>query len=135
MHMLMWGDISFGMHCFHIVFSLRNGGNLGGALNQAAVVRAAFNFNYPLRVGRVKGRSAERKLQEAMKSISFSGSDNVILETIKRGEDDSDVTSSPIHRRGKNVVFRIYEAYGGKGSGKITTYVRKGRGLIVGRFR
>jgi alpha-mannosidase len=57
-----------------------------------------------------------------MDTIQFSGSPNLILETIKRGEDDDDVTSTPIKKRDfKNVVLRVYEAYGGKGKAKIST--------------
>ena len=98
--------------------------NIGGSLAEAAVVRAGFNFNYPLRVGHVGSPATANDVKQAMESIQFRGSPNLILETIKRGEDDDDVTSMPIKKRdGKNVILRIYEAYGGKGSGKISTWV------------
>lgn len=96
----------------------------GGSLAEAAVVRAGFNFNYPLRVGHVGSSSAGDKIKVAMESIQFSGSPNVILETVKRGEDDDDVTSTPLKKRdGKSVIMRIYEAYGGRGNAKISTCV------------
>jgi len=58
-----------------------------------------------------------------MDAIQFSGSANVILETVKRGEDDSDVTSTPIKKRdSSSVILRIYEAYGGRGTAEITTF-------------
>jgi alpha-mannosidase len=95
---------------------------IGGSLNEAAVVRAAHNFNNPLRVGYVKSIEAARKLDTIMQSIQFSSSPNVVLETIKRGEDDDDVTSTPIQKREhKNLILRIYEAYGGKGNAKVST--------------
>ena len=37
-----------------------------------------------------------------------SGAHNVILETVKRGDDDDDSGSGP-----KSIVLRLYEAYGG----------------------
>jgi alpha-mannosidase len=96
---------------------------IGGALVETAVVRAAYNFNTPLRVGHVASTTTANSVKEIMNCIQFSGSPNVILETIKRGEDDDDVTSSPIKKRdSRNVILRIYEAYGGKGTAKISTY-------------
>jgi len=57
-----------------------------------------------------------------MESIQISGTPNVILDTIKRGEDDPDVSSTPIKKRhSQNVVLRVYEAYGGKGKATIST--------------
>jgi alpha-mannosidase len=98
---------------------------LGGSLAEAAVVRAAFNFNYPIRVGHVSSTSAAGKIKDAMESIHFAASPNVIMETVKRGEDDDDVNPNPIKKRdGKSVVLRIYEAYGGKGNAMVTTYDR-----------
>jgi alpha-mannosidase len=95
---------------------------LGGSLVEAAVVRAAMNFSYPLRVGHVTSNAQAAKVKEIMETIQFSGSPNVILETIKRGEDDDDVTSTPIKKRdSRNLILRIYEAYGGKGTAKVTT--------------
>jgi alpha-mannosidase len=95
----------------------------GGSLAEAAVVRAGYNFNNPMRVGHVSTSSAAGKIREIMGSIQFSGSPNVVLDTVKRGEDDDDVTSTPIKKRdSRNIVLRIYEAYGGKGSAKVMTY-------------
>jgi len=73
-------------------------------------------------VGHVSSASAADKIKEILGTIQFSGSPNVILETVKRGEDDDDVTSTPIKRRYlKNIVLRIYEAYGGHGKARIST--------------
>jgi alpha-mannosidase len=96
----------------------------GGALVETAVVRAAHNFNSPLRVGHVASPTIATNIKEIMQCIQFSGSPNIILETIKRGEDDDDVTSTPTKKRdSRNVILRIYEAYGGKGTAKISTYL------------
>jgi alpha-mannosidase len=95
----------------------------GGALVETAVVRAGHNFNTPLRVGHVASTATANSVKEIMSCIQFSGSPNLVLETIKRGEDDDDVTATPIKKRdSRNVILRIYEAYGGKGTAKISTY-------------
>jgi alpha-mannosidase len=86
------------------------------------VVRAGHNFNHPLRVGHVGSLPAAKKVSEVMESIQISGTPNVILDTVKRGEDDHDVTSAPIRKRhSRNVILRLYEAYGGKGKATIST--------------
>jgi alpha-mannosidase len=104
----------------------------GGSLAEAAVVRAAYNFNNPMRIGHVATSSAAMKIGEYMETIQFSGSPNVILDTVKRGEDDDDVTSTPIKKRdSRNVILRIYEAYGGKGTAKILTYAPEFGGLLI----
>ena len=91
-------------------------------MNEAAVVRAGFNFNYPLHVGHVATAEAVKKISKIMDAIRFSGSPNVILETVKRGEDDDDVALKPIRKRdSQNVILRIYEAYGGRGTAEVTT--------------
>jgi alpha-mannosidase len=75
-------------------------------------------------VGHVSSVTSAKKVGEVLESIQISGSPNVILDTIKRGEDDHDVTSTPIKKRdARNVVLRVYEAYGGKGKATISTYL------------
>src|SRR5437773_1502612 len=104
------------MHYFLIVDPLVVILMKGGSLAEAAVVRAGYNFNHPLRVGHVATSSDANKVKEIVESIQFSGTPNVILDTVKRGEDDDDVTSTPIKKRdSRNLILRIYEAYGGKG--------------------
>ena len=45
-----------------------------------------------------------------------------MLDTIKRGEDDEDVSRGElIKRSGKSVILRIYESLGGKARGTIKT--------------
>jgi alpha-mannosidase len=88
------------------------------------VVRAGYNFNHPLHVGHVATSAVASKVKDIIESIQFSGSPNVVLDTVKRGEDDNDVTSTPIKKRDfRNVVLRVYEAYGGKGKAKLSTYI------------
>lgn len=76
-----------------------------------------------MRIGHVGTPSAAQKVKEIMGTVQLSGTPNVVLETIKRGEDDDDVTSTPIKKRdSQNVILRLYESYGGKGKAKISTY-------------
>lgn len=81
-----------------------------GSLNQSAVVRAGFNFNSPLRL--VNGFVELPK-------ISVAGAPNVVLETIKKSENGSDM------------VMRAYDAYGGAAIATINTSLKVGKALKV----
>ena len=51
-------------------------------------------------------------------SISLQGNPALILDTIKRGEDDEDVSRGDLpKRKGKSIILRIYESLGGKARG------------------
>jgi len=92
-----------------------------GNYQQANIVRAAYNFNVPLRVARAKDIAAANS---ALNSIQLAGDPGVILETIKRGEDDEDIETSLKNipkRKGRSVILRIFETYGGCASAKIIT--------------
>ncbi|RXG50687.1 hypothetical protein VDGE_21623 [Verticillium dahliae] len=77
----------------------------------AQTVRAAFNFNNPLRlVATPKGRP--NVLPNA--PIALTGDHNLVLDWIKRGEDDEDVSLDDLpKRKSKSVVVRVYDAVGG----------------------
>ncbi|KAG7115588.1 Alpha-mannosidase like protein [Verticillium longisporum] len=68
----------------------------------AQTVRAAFNFNNPLRlVATPKGRP--NVLPNA--PIALTGDHNLVLDWIKRGEDDEDVSLDDLpKRKSKSVV-------------------------------
>ncbi|KAF2750592.1 glycoside hydrolase family 38 protein [Sporormia fimetaria CBS 119925] len=79
-------------------------------------VRKAIEFNQPVKI--VKGSSEEAKA--LLRSFEILGADNLVLDTIKRGEDDDDVSRGEIARRtGKSVIVRIYDALGGKARGTL----------------
>ena len=85
----------------------------------ARTVRTAHNFNHPLRLCSV---SWDRVDEELLRSISLLGSDSLIMDCIKRGEDDEDVSSGELpRRRGQSIIIRIYESLGGKARGTIST--------------
>lgn len=77
------------------------------------VIRAAKEFNAPLRM--IEGQN------EHLDAIKFSGDEAIMLETIKRGEDDEDVVTGGAKGSGKSVILRFYDALGGLGSGIVTT--------------
>ncbi|KAI8300404.1 Alpha-mannosidase [Colletotrichum sp. SAR11_59] len=80
-------------------------------------VRAAFNFNNPLTLMWMSADSPLRGFP-----IVLDGDKNLILDTIKRGEDDEDVSSGDLPvRPGKSVIVRIYESFGGRGRATVQT--------------
>jgi alpha-mannosidase len=78
-------------------------------------VRKAFEFNNPLRVIVGNGNLGQ--------TFKIHGADNLVLDTIKRGEDDEDV-STDVGMLGKkgghSVILRIYDALGGWSRGVLT---------------
>ncbi|KAK2788079.1 Glycoside hydrolase, 38 vacuolar alpha mannosidase [Onygenales sp. PD_12] len=79
-------------------------------------VRAGYNFNNPLIVQSASGNESSN----LFKAIKLKGSDSLILDTIKRGEDDEDVSRGEFKKRaGRSVILRIYESLGGKARGSI----------------
>lgn len=84
----------------------------------AETVRAGFNFNNPLKL-----MSAERggPLMNGF-PIVLTGDENLVLDTVKRGEDDEDVSLDELpKRKGRSVIVRIYDALGGRGRGIVGT--------------
>lgn len=85
----------------------------------STTVRTAFNFNNPLRLA----QSPEALKPSAFSNpIKLTGNPSLILDTIKRGEDDSDVSRGEFSKRkGKSVILRIYDSLGGTSKGTIET--------------
>lgn len=55
-----------------------------------------------------------------LRSISLTGSEALVLDCIKRGEDDDDVSRGELpKRKGKSIILRIYESLGGRARGAI----------------
>ena len=90
-----------------------------GALGHATV-RKAFEFNNPLKV--VAGSPAAT---DALKKfpVRLTGDASLVLDTVKRGEDDEDVSTAENlpKRKGRSVVLRIYDSLGGRSRGTIET--------------
>lgn len=82
-------------------------------------VRAAHNFNSPMNLVSVLTEKPEKDLFNA---ITLVGGKSLVLDTIKRGEDDEDVSRGEFTKRsGQSVILRIYESLGGKSRGTIRT--------------
>ncbi|KAK1526054.1 glycosyl hydrolase family 38 domain-containing protein [Colletotrichum costaricense] len=87
-------------------------------------VRAAYEFNNPLKV---VSASAGSPLLEAGGSaggfpVALTGDENLVLDTVKRGEDDEDVGDSELPvRGGRSVIVRVYESLGGRGRARVAT--------------
>ncbi len=57
-----------------------------------------------------------------LNAIALDGSPSLILDTIKRGEDDEDVSRGDLPKKaGRSVILRVYESLGGKSRGTIRT--------------
>jgi alpha-mannosidase len=89
-----------------------------GPLDQRTV-RAGFNFNFPLRTAPHPNPSSLDKLLSAFKFTSDS-SPSLIVDTVKRGEDDDDASNGDMPaKKGKHVVLRVYDSLGGMSCGTI----------------
>ena len=83
-------------------------------------VRAGYNFNNPL-VAEKAGPKAVAS-NALFKALAIKGAPSLILDVIKRGEDDVDVSYDGVATRpGRSVILRIYESLGGKARGSIET--------------
>lgn len=82
-------------------------------------VRTARNFNTPMKV---YSHPAPSTVSSLLSSIKLEGSPALILDCVKRGEDDEDVSRGELpQRKGRSIILRIYESLGGKARGTIRT--------------
>ena len=82
-------------------------------------VRAGFAFNNPMKV---YSHPSPQDATALMKSFTLGADsdESLILDTIKRGEDDEDVSRGELRkRRGRSVVLRVYDSLGGRSRGTI----------------
>ncbi|KAL8781173.1 MAG: hypothetical protein Q9194_000489 [Teloschistes cf. exilis] len=92
-----------------------------GPLNHRTV-RTARNFNHPFQLFRGPSSASDKGSSAywVLGSIRLSGSPALILDSIKRGEDDEDVSRGELpNRKGRSIIVRIYESLGGKARGVI----------------
>ncbi|KAF7550510.1 hypothetical protein G7Z17_g5670 [Cylindrodendrum hubeiense] len=110
------GNADMGRH--HIRWAIMpHRGGLG-----AQTVRAAFNFNNPLHLVAAPDGTPALIYKSA---VTLTGDDNLVLDWIKRGEDDEDVSQDNLpKRKGKSIIVRVYDAVGGMGRGKIDSKYR-----------
>ncbi|KAL6232540.1 hypothetical protein BDW75DRAFT_217680 [Aspergillus navahoensis] len=93
-------------------------------------VRAGYEFNHPLILDNSLALPDEQSISAVsalLRKIEFTGSPSLILDTVKRGEDDEDIDGDPdisllsSKRTGQSIILRIYESLGGKSRGAIRT--------------
>ncbi|KAL8951959.1 MAG: hypothetical protein Q9222_002082, partial [Ikaeria aurantiellina] len=83
-------------------------------------IRTARNFNHPFKLFHTPSSSTPSSSISLLKAIQLTGSPALILDNIKRGEDDEDVSRGDLPtRKGKSVILRVYESLGGKAKGVI----------------
>lgn len=57
---------------------------------------------------------------DLLSSIVVQGDRNIILDAVKRGEDDEDVSRGDLPaREGRSIILRLYESLGGRARGHI----------------
>ncbi|OPB43020.1 GH38 alpha-mannosidase [Trichoderma guizhouense] len=93
-----------------------------GALS-ATTVRAGYAFNSPLKVLSAPKATVESLTSVPIQLINSDESASIILDTIKRGHDDEDVSRREGHRinSGQSIIVRLYESLGGRSRGTIQT--------------
>lgn len=80
----------------------------------SSTVRAAFEFNNSFQLVRTS-----RSLESPVK---LNGDPSLILDVVKRGEDDEDVSRGELpKRKGRSVIVRVYDSLGGISRGSIET--------------
>jgi len=87
-----------------------------GGLGEADVPGVARIFNYPMHVRYVHDETATQAALQEEELFTVEGAKGVILDTVKRGEDDDFVTSS---KKLKTIILRLYESYGGHSKAKL----------------
>lgn len=87
-------------------------------------IRAGFEFNNPLRIAR-HPRPYEAATWLSAFKFSSNSSPSLVIDTVKRAEDDDDVAHAENYipgaaRKGhRHVVLRVYESLGGRSRGTI----------------
>ncbi|KAH8844796.1 hypothetical protein MCOR27_008815 [Pyricularia oryzae] len=90
-----------------------------GALGHTTVHRA-IEFNNKLTVLSKPADEAAAMLSSC--PIKVTGNPSLVLDTVKRGEDDEDVSVGLLPaRKGRSVIVRIYDSLGGQARGAVET--------------
>ncbi|KAM5376680.1 hypothetical protein ACJA88_007003 [Fusarium oxysporum] len=89
----------------------------------STTVKAAYAFNNPLKPVTASKAVLESVSSAPIKLVNIDESDSLVLDTIKRGQDDEDVSRDDGLRinKGKSIILRVYESLGGRSRGVIET--------------
>ena len=91
-----------------------------GGLDQRTV-RKAFEFNNPLKIVGHNAAQPTPLSAALLNPFHIYGADNLVLDTIKRGEDDEDVSRGELPvKPGHCIILRVYDSLGGKSRGLLT---------------
>ncbi|KAM5489504.1 Glycoside hydrolase, 38 vacuolar alpha mannosidase [Microsporum audouinii] len=83
------------------------------------IVRAGYNFNHPLTLEAASGPDTLDTFQ-AVRLVDATPA--LVLDAVKRGEDDEDVSRGELpHRAGRSVIVRIFDSMGGRSTGTLET--------------
>lgn len=89
-----------------------------GALGYRTV-RAGFEFNYPVRIHQHACPAVAKDLFRAFK-LTPNSNPSLILDAVKRGEDDADASNGDLPvKKGRHVILRVYDSLGGLSRGII----------------
>ena len=93
-----------------------------GALG-SATVKAAYALNNPMKLLSAPKSTIQSLEQAPIKLTNIDESASLMLDTVKRGQDDEDVTRRQGLRvnSGQSVILRVYESLGGTSRGTIET--------------
>ena len=82
-------------------------------------VRSAYNFNHPMQLyTSISGKISDSS--KLLNAIRIQGSKSLILDCVKRGEDDEDVSCGELpKRKGQSIILRVYESLGGTSRGHL----------------
>lgn len=84
-------------------------------------VRTAYEFNNPMRLVQGSSKVDKSSLSREL-PVKLTGNPSLILDTVKRGEDDEDVSRGELpKRKGRSIILRIYDSLGGTSKGRIET--------------
>ena len=95
--------------------------------HQTEVPQLAAAFNAPLRVQYLPEAAMKSASSDIRGPFRIEGAPNVIIDTIKRGDDDDFLSSSA----SKSVICRIYESKGGHAKATLTTTLPIAKASIV----
>jgi alpha-mannosidase len=83
------------------------------------IIRAGYEFNYPLRVHKHPNPASVENLFSAFK-LTGNSSPSLVIDTVKRGEDDEDVSVGDFPpKKGRHVILRVFDSLGGLSRGTI----------------
>ncbi|GAA5834834.1 hypothetical protein JCM9279_007122 [Rhodotorula babjevae] len=102
-----------------------------GAFAESDVPAVARAYNYPLHLRRIPSSPKDALSHlvgdaERASPFSLSGDRNIILDTVKRGEDDH----FSVKANEQTVILRLYEAYGGAGKVKVVSRLAEGKKVV-----